>query len=96
MATPDRASIKILALDDEPFMLKLLQRTLAQLGYVQVTACDSARRALQEMDHPDGVPDLILLDLNMPEMDGIEFMRQLVERRYAGALILVSGEDEQI
>lgn len=93
---PDKASMKILALDDEPFMLKLLQRTLAQLGYVQVTACDSARTALQGMDHPDGVPDLILLDLNMPEMDGIEFMRQLVARRYVGALILVSGEDEQI
>lgn len=91
---PHRARVRVLALDDEPFMLALLKRTLAHLGYVQVTACDSARRALQEIDEPDGVPDLILLDLNMPEMDGVEFLRELVARHYAGALILVSGEDE--
>jgi EAL domain-containing protein (putative c-di-GMP-specific phosphodiesterase class I)/FixJ family two-component response regulator len=85
-----------MALDDEPFMLNLLQRTLAQLGYVNVSAYGDAHRALLEMDHPHGQPDLILLDLNMPEMDGVEFLRKLVERRYSGALILVSGEDEQI
>ena len=32
----------------------------------------------------------------MPEMDGVEFLRKLVERRYAGSVILASGEDEQI
>jgi EAL domain-containing protein (putative c-di-GMP-specific phosphodiesterase class I) len=32
----------------------------------------------------------------MPEMDGVEFLRKLVERHYTGALILVSGEDEHI
>jgi EAL domain-containing protein (putative c-di-GMP-specific phosphodiesterase class I)/AmiR/NasT family two-component response regulator len=92
----DRAKIRVLALDDEPFMLNLLERTLGQLGYVQVTACGNAHDALREMDHPQGPPDLILLDLNMPEMDGVEFLRKLGWRRYSGALILVSGEDEQI
>ena len=32
----------------------------------------------------------------MPEMDGVEFVRKLVEHRYAGSLILVSGEDERV
>ena len=92
----DRAQIRILALDDEPFMLNLLVSTLGQLGYAQVTACGNAHDALQEMDDPKGPPDLICLDLNMPEMDGVEFLRKLVERHYSGALILVSGEDEQV
>jgi EAL domain-containing protein (putative c-di-GMP-specific phosphodiesterase class I)/ActR/RegA family two-component response regulator len=92
----DRAQIRIAALDDEPFMLNLLVRALEQLGFVHITACSNGHDALTELDNPLGPPELILLDLNMPEMDGVEFLRKLMERHYAGALILVSGEDEQI
>jgi EAL domain-containing protein (putative c-di-GMP-specific phosphodiesterase class I)/CheY-like chemotaxis protein len=88
--------IRILVLDDEPFMLKLLGQMLASLGYASVTTCDSGRAALELVDNPDSRPDLILLDLNMPEMDGVEFVRHLVEYHYSGALILVSGEDERV
>jgi EAL domain-containing protein (putative c-di-GMP-specific phosphodiesterase class I)/FixJ family two-component response regulator len=92
----DKSALRILVLDDEPFMLKLLGRVLANLGFSQVTTCDSGRAALESFDSPNNPPDLILLDLNMPEMDGIEFMRRLVERRYTGSLILVSSEDERM
>jgi EAL domain-containing protein (putative c-di-GMP-specific phosphodiesterase class I)/FixJ family two-component response regulator len=92
----DKSAIRILVLDDEPFMLKLLTRVLANLGFTQVTTCDSGRRALEWIDCPDSPPDLILLDLNMPEMDGVEFVRHLVYRHYTGSLILVSGEDERM
>lgn len=89
-------AIKILILDDEPFMLKLLARMLANLGYTAVATCDNGRAALEKIDRPDDSPNLILLDLNMPEMDGLEFVRHLVERHYIGSLILVSGEDERM
>lgn len=92
----EKNAIRILTLDDEPFMLKLLGRMLANLGYPSVTACDNGRAALEWVDGTNDSPDLILLDLNMPEMDGVEFVRHLVERGYAGSLILVSGEDERM
>ena len=82
-------------LDDESFMLKLLNRILANLGFTSVILCDSGRAALESID-ANSRPNLILLDLNMPEMDGIEFVRHLVERHYVGSLILVSGEDERM
>jgi EAL domain-containing protein (putative c-di-GMP-specific phosphodiesterase class I) len=88
------AAIKVLVLDDEPFMLGLLERILRQLGMAQVVTFRSAYEALYEMDQSESAPDLILLDLSMPDMDGVEFLRQLGERHYEGALILVSGEDE--
>jgi EAL domain-containing protein (putative c-di-GMP-specific phosphodiesterase class I)/FixJ family two-component response regulator len=92
----ERSAVKILVLDDESFTLKLLSRILSNLGFTSVTLCDSGRAALDQIVDADASPNLILLDLNMPEMDGIEFVRHLVERHYTGSLILVSGEDERI
>jgi EAL domain-containing protein (putative c-di-GMP-specific phosphodiesterase class I) len=89
-------AIRILILDDEPFMHKLLARMLATLGYTSVSTYDNGHIALGLIDSPDNSPNLILLDLNMPEMDGLEFVRHLVERHYTGSLILVSGEDERM
>ena len=90
------SAIRILVLDDESFMLKLIGHVLTNLGFTQVTSFDSGRAALESFDSSHEPPDLILLDLNMPEMDGIEFVRHLVERLYTGSLILISGEDERM
>ncbi len=98
MATllPSRSAIRVLVLDDDPFMRKLLAHMLGSLGFDAVTTCDSGPAALQWVDAPGMSPDLILLDLNMPDMDGIEFMRKLVDHRFKGSLILVSGEDTRV
>jgi EAL domain-containing protein (putative c-di-GMP-specific phosphodiesterase class I)/ActR/RegA family two-component response regulator len=90
------AQPKILVLDDDTFMLKVLVRMLADQGHAAVLTCTTGREALAWVGHPDGPPNLILCDLNMPEMDGVEFVRKLVERSYEGSLILVSGEDERL
>lgn len=92
----DKSAIRILVLDDEPFMVTLIAHMLAKQGFTQVTTCDNARAALEWVDSPDNSPNLILSDLNMPEMDGMEFVRKLVEHHYTGSLILVSGEDERL
>lgn len=92
----DKSIIKIMLLDDEPFMLKLLSRQLSNLGFTALSTHTDGQQALAALAEPGGAPDLILLDLNMPEMDGIEFVRRLVEQHYAGSLIVISGEDERM
>ena len=92
----NKAKIKILVLDDDQFTLKLLARMLENSGYTAVSTCDNGRAGLELVDGPGAQPDVILLDLNMPEMDGVEFVRHLVEHRYTGSLVLFSGEDEQM
>jgi len=87
---------RILLVDDDPFILKLLASQLAMQGLAPVDACTSGREALSFLEGPGSAGQLIFLDLSMPDMDGVEFVRQLVDRRYAGALVLVSGEDERI
>jgi len=92
----DQNMINILILDDEAFMLKLLVRMVTNLGYSEVSSSDNGFVALEKIDTQNDSPNLILLDLNMPEMDGLEFVRHLVERNYGGSLILISGEDERM
>lgn len=85
--------MKILIIDDEPFDLKVLHRQLSSLTDAEVVPCGSARAALAELAADGAQIFLIFCDLQMPEMDGIEFVRQLVALRYDKALVLVSGED---
>jgi EAL domain-containing protein (putative c-di-GMP-specific phosphodiesterase class I)/FixJ family two-component response regulator len=94
MKAMDPSTVGIVLLDDDPFMLKLLTVMLAQLGYTRLAACDNGEKALQQVTQ-DAV-DLIFLDINMPGMDGIEFIRRLVDCRYSGSVILVSGENSRI
>jgi EAL domain-containing protein (putative c-di-GMP-specific phosphodiesterase class I) len=88
--------MKILVVDDEPFVLKLLVRQLENLGYTEVVPHNRAQDALALLGIEAESVGLIFCDLQMPEMDGVEFVRQLVSIGYAGGLVLVSGEDERI
>lgn len=92
----DDLKIRILVLDDEPFMLKLLERILVDLGYAPVSTCDNGQTALELIAGSVEPPNLILLDINMPQMDGLAFVRHLVELHFSGSVILVSGEDERM
>lgn len=84
-----------LVIDDETFVRKLLAHLLGRLGVGEVLACESGLAGLQLLDQRTDV-ELIFCDLQMPGMDGVEFIRHLVDKRYGGALVLVSGEDERI
>lgn len=88
--------MKIMVIDDEPFMCHLLVKQLAKLGYAEVLAFHSAEQALQHLSGLTSEIDLVFCDLQMPGMDGIEFVRQLVQLGYPGGLVLVSGEDWRI
>jgi EAL domain-containing protein (putative c-di-GMP-specific phosphodiesterase class I)/DNA-binding NarL/FixJ family response regulator len=94
MSPTDKSSVRILALDDEPLMLEFLADTLGALGYTQVTTCSSGYRALSLLEAPGA--DIVLFDLKMPELDGLQFIRHLKGRDFIGSVVLVSGVDERI
>ena len=88
--------VRIVVIDDDSFMLKLMSRMLERLGYTHVAACDCGQQGLQQIVNQKAAVDLIFLDINMPGMDGVEFIRRLVECRYRGSVVLVSGENTRI
>lgn len=65
---------KILIVDDDPILRQVLQNSLEQQGY-QVVSVNSGKSALVQFSQD--VPDIIISDVSMPEMDGFEFCRQL-------------------
>jgi EAL domain-containing protein (putative c-di-GMP-specific phosphodiesterase class I)/CheY-like chemotaxis protein len=90
----DISTIRVSVLDDDPFMLKLLECILTSLGFADIVTATTGVEVLDALAATP--PQLILADLNMPEMDGVEFVRRLAECGYAGSLIIVSGEDERM
>jgi EAL domain-containing protein (putative c-di-GMP-specific phosphodiesterase class I)/FixJ family two-component response regulator len=85
---------RIIVVDDEPFVLKVLARQLSLLGH-EVVAFERAEDAISMLDDGPSV-DVVFTDLQMPEMDGVEFVRRLAGASYEGQLVLVSGEDPRI
>lgn len=92
----DRYAIRILVIDDEPFFLKILSRQLNNLGYREVVTFTRAEDGLESLRADPASYQVIFCDLDMPGMDGIEFIRHLVDTTFAGGLVLISGEDARI
>lgn len=67
---------KILAVDDEKHIVRLVQINLTKEGYEVVTA-SNGREALEQVAAEQ--PDLIVMDVMMPEMDGFEALKRLKE-----------------
>lgn len=70
-------TIKILAIDDEPLALQQLAAYIRKIPYFElVGSCASAAEAREMMDHE--AIDAIFIDINMPDLNGLEFVRSLL------------------
>jgi len=77
----------VLVADDEPRITKLVSLALSNEGFRVVTA-SSGEEALRRAEEVR--PDIVLLDIVMPDIDGIEVMRQLRERRSVPVILLTA------
>jgi len=93
--------MNILAVDDSPDHLRLLQAILQSAGYPEVLTAESAREAfrclaLEDPAGGDAKVDLILMDVLMPEMDGMEACRRIkaIERLRDIPIIMVTAKTD--
>jgi two-component system response regulator AlgR len=86
------ATLSTLVVDDEPLALERMQLICAGLPQLRIvgTASDGAAalRSIEELE-----PELILLDMTMPELDGLAVARALTRRDHAPAVIFVTAHD---
>jgi len=86
----------ILLVDDHPFMLGVQKQLLEGVGYRRTGAAASATSALAMMRADPKAVDVLVCDLNMPGMDGIEFLQILNAEGFGGGVILLSGEGSRV
>ncbi|MEJ6670055.1 MAG: EAL domain-containing response regulator [Pseudomonadales bacterium] len=86
-------SLKILIVDDDSFQRTIVTKVLNLLGITDVASAADGRGAEARLAEPW---DLLILDLNMPGMDGIEFLNVLADHALNPALIFFSGEDHRL
>ena len=60
---------------------------LAGLGATDIDSADNGADALTQYDSRERPPDLLLIDLSMPEMGGVTLMKNLADRDYSGAVV---------
>ena len=96
LALPSIGELKFLIVDDEEFVRILITRILNNLGASNIDSADNGATALDRLDEMEGEADVILCDLNMPGMDGVEFLRHLSDRGFVGGLALMNDRGGRI
>jgi CheY-like chemotaxis protein len=88
MTTTDHGAITVLVVDDEEVVHASLRKVLSRRGY-QVEAVFSAQEGLERL--AERRFDLVITDLMMPEMNGIELMKALRARKVQAPVIMITG-----
>lgn len=84
---------KILVVDDEEALLRLITHNLEREGYETMAAADGIK-ALEILRQD--IPDLIILDLMLPGISGLEICRRLRQEKYDVPILMLTARDEEI
>lgn len=88
------AQLRVLVLDDDHLLLEVMREMLACCGSCEIILELDARQALARLN--EAMPDVVICDLVLPEMDGIEFLQAAASLGYAGKVILLSALEDEV
>ncbi len=82
---------KVLVIDDDPVLRALAKDYFEARGTKQVLQAANGLEALDHLQQQNNGIDLILSDLNMPQLDGVEFLSRIKDLDYDGPIVIISG-----
>ncbi|XVF85138.1 hypothetical protein PTKIN_Ptkin17bG0094100 [Pterospermum kingtungense] len=90
------AGLRVLVVDDDPTWLRILEKMLKKCSY-QVTTCCLAREALNLLREKKDVYDIVISDVNMPDMDGFKLLEHVgLEMELPVIMMSVDGETRRV
>ncbi|MBC3863994.1 response regulator [Undibacterium jejuense] len=96
LSPSDNARLHVMIVDDDDFQIEFVSDLLAECGIKNIVTALGGKSGLTIFDHTNPKPDLLLCDIQMPDIDGFEFMKKLGERNYTGGVILMSGQGAKV
>ncbi|SFD85211.1 EAL domain-containing protein [Nitrosomonas sp. Nm166] len=91
-----KKNIRVLVLDDDKFMLEFVTHLFRELGVSEVLVAEDGKAGLFVLSAQIDDVDLLICDIEMPGMDGIEFLRNIADQKYNGKIVLFSGVDADL
>jgi YesN/AraC family two-component response regulator len=85
----EKLNLRVLLADDEAHVRLFVRAVMVSMGCEIVGEADDGRRALELFEKTS--PDLVLLDINMPVMDGLETLKALRERSETVAIVMLTS-----
>lgn len=90
------ACLSVLIVDDDNYQRGLLEKMMSMIGVGDIHQSESALHALQFISTAKKQPDIIITDLDMPDIDGMDFLHQLGDKNIDSAVLIVSGKERSI
>jgi CheY-like chemotaxis protein len=84
-----RPARRVLVIDDEAAFCRFMARLISSLGYEVTTTCQAKCAYLDELKEPD----IVFIDMMMPDMNGIEVLEVMADYKVRAAIVLMSGAD---
>ena len=83
--------LRTMVVEDQAVPRRIVVEILRELGVTQILQAEDGQDALEQIRRGDTPLDVIICDLAMPRMDGVEFIRVVAEAKLGASIILVSA-----